>query len=220
MAYPDPRHATPDNAPQLPRWVIVLILTCCVIEIAIMAADILGWPQARRVTFVLGGFWSGLMWEGPGGIYPGQGIVMFATYGLIHAGLLHLAMNMISLGAVARELWRLMDARQIAMIYVASQIAAALLFGWMQPLAGPMVGASGAVFGLAGALVSYGGLWRWRSGRAMRPVLNAVAIIVGLNFGLTLLMPGIAWEAHLGGAAAGLLIGAVLGILRQPQRRH
>ena len=70
------------------------------------------------------------------------------------------------------------------------------------------------MFGLAGALVGYATIWRLRTERPMRPVLRAVALVLGLNVALTLLMPQIAWQAHLGGAVAGLLIGLIAAHLR------
>lgn len=197
-----------ENAPQFPRWVSAIILLCCLAEALLLLADTLGWSQARNGAVLYGAFWSVLM-HGGLGVFPGQGAAMFVTYGFLHAGLLHLGMNMISLAAVARELWRLMPARLMALSYAASQVAAAATYGWMDPAGGPMIGASGAVFGLAGALFGYGGIWRFRTGRSMRPVWRAVAVVLGLNVALTLMMPQIAWQAHLGGAVAGLLVGLV-----------
>lgn len=207
-----------DSAPQFPRWVGAVILTCCLVEGLLMLAGLLGWDQARNEAVLYGAFWSVLMSEGIG-VFPGQGATMFVSYGFLHAGLLHLGMNMISLAAVARELWRLMPGRLMALAYAASQIAGAAVYGWMQPEGGPMVGASGAVFGLAGALLGYGGIWRFRSGRSMRPVWRAVAMVLGLNVALTLLMPQIAWQAHLGGAAAGMAVGLIAAGLRGAGRR-
>lgn len=189
----------------LPWWVRLLILTCCVIEIGLLAATYFGYPIARNAVFMLGAFWSPVMWQGSG-LYPGQPLVMFATYGLLHAGLVHLAMNMISLVAVARELNRMIGPARMALIYIASQIAGAGLFAVMQPHAGPMIGASGAVFGVAGALVVQTALTLRRRHRSTAPLVRAVAMLVGLNVALTVLMPSIAWEAHLGGAATGALL--------------
>lgn len=205
--------AMPRESAQIPRWVGGIILLCILVEASLLLAEILGWTQARNDALLYGSFWSVLM-HGGEGMFPGQGVAMFVTYGFLHGGLMHLAMNMISLGAVARELWRLMPGWVMALAYALSQVAAAAVYGWMQPLGGPMVGASGAVFGLAGALVGHGAVWRLRSGRSLRPVWRAVAVVLGLNVALTLLMPQIAWQAHMGGAAAGLALGLVSGLMR------
>lgn len=200
---------------QLPPWVSGLILLCCGIELLIVLLQLTGWPEARGIATVYGGFWSRLFHDlGP--VYPGQQVVMFGSYGLLHGGLLHLGMNMISLAVVARELARLMAPGVMLLIYLISQIAAAGLFALMAPAAGPMVGASGAVFGLAGALVGVVALHRSRRGQPMAPLWRAVANIVVLNLGLTLLVPAIAWQAHLGGALAGLALGLWIGSRAQP----
>lgn len=209
--------AMPDRQPQFPRWVAGIIGLCCLAEALLLLGGLLGW-DLRRQALLYGSFWSVLM-HGGIGVFPGQGVAMFVSYGFLHAGLLHLGMNMISLAAVARELWRLLPGGLMALAYAASQIAAAAVYGWMQPMGGPMIGASGAVFGLAGALLGYGGIWRFRSGRSMRPVWRAVAMVLGLNVALTLLMPQIAWQAHLGGAAAGMAVGLIAAGLRGAGRR-
>lgn len=203
--------------PPLPRWTKVLILACCVIEIGLQVATLAGYPLAAKVAFMLGGFWSPIIFQGHG-VYPGQPLLMFLTYGLLHAGLLHLAMNMISLAAVARELARFVSAKQMALIYLLSQIGAAALFALMSPAGGPMVGASGAIFGLAGALIGQAIRWRRGRGLPMQPVWKAVLVIGGLNIALTLAMPSIAWQAHLGGTLTGFAMGFFLPLTRDRDR--
>nr|WP_111301523.1 rhomboid family intramembrane serine protease [Paracoccus saliphilus] len=198
----------------LPGWVRGLIVLCCLIEGLLLLAGLLGYPIARQAGFMLGGFWSPLFLDGPG-LYPGQGITMFLTYGLLHGGLLHLAMNMISLAAVARELTVMVGAARMAVIYVASQVGGAMVFAAMEPQAGPMVGASGAVFGLAAALVGHATVTLRRRQRSTAPLVRAVGLILALNVALTLLLPSIAWEAHLGGAATGLVLGLLFAFRRR-----
>ncbi|WP_405401956.1 rhomboid family intramembrane serine protease [Paracoccus sp. Ld10] len=196
----------------LPLWLRVVIVTCCVIEAVCFAAPMLGIGSARTASVMLGGFWAPLVGGGVG-LYPGQGIAMFLTYGLLHSGLLHLAMNMISLAAVGRELVRMIGSARMAATYLVSQIAAAAVFAAMEPGAGPMVGASGAVFGLAGALVGYAAITLRRRRRSMSPLVRSVGLILGLNVALTLLMPSIAWQAHLGGGVAGLVLGVAFALI-------
>lgn len=195
---------------QLPGWVTALIVICCVIELGIELLWLTGFGNARPVAMIYGAFWSGLLGDVQPA-YAGQPILMFLTYGLLHGGLIHLAMNMVSLVVVARPLATMISPLQMGAIYLVSQIAAAALFGVMSPDAGPMVGASGAIFGVAAALIAIVALRRSRRGQPMRPLWQAVANIVLLNLGLTFLVPGIAWQAHLGGAAAGLVMGLMMG---------
>lgn len=199
--------------PSLPYWMIALILVCCVVEAGLWLAPMLGHGGARVAVNLVGGFWSPLLWRG-GGLYPGQPVLMFLTYGLLHGGLAHLAMNMFSLAAVGRELARFLRPLPMFVVYLVSQIAAGLLFALMSPSPGPMVGASGAIFGLAGALIGQAIKWRRGRGMSMRPIWRAVLIIGGLNIALTLLVPQIAWQAHLGGIIAGLAMGLLLPLKR------
>ena len=196
--------------PRMALWVVVLIVLCCVIEAAFWLAPAFGWGGLRQAADFLGGFWSPVLWGGHG-IYPLQPVVMFFTYGLLHSGLAHLGMNMLSLVAIARELTWMIGARRMFVVYAVTQIAAALVFAIMAPAAGPMIGASGAIFGLAGALIGHAAVSGWRRNRPLGQLWRGVALIVGLNVALTVLLPSIAWEAHLGGAVAGLLMGAFTG---------
>lgn len=196
----------------LPLWLRTVIIACCMIEAFCFAAPMLGLGSARTASVMLGGFWAPLVGDGVG-LYPGQGVAMFLTYGLLHSGPLHLAMNMISLATVGRELVRMIGSARMALTYLLSQIAAGMVFAWMEPDAGPMVGASGAVFGLAGALVGYAAITLRRRHRPMSPLVRAVALILGLNVALTLLMPSIAWQAHLGGGVAGLVLGLIFALI-------
>lgn len=237
MARPNPPAA--GVRPRLPRWVLVVAVLCCAIEALLSLTDLLG----SRITFAVSqqpgilshftrqrigipvrqvvdglfGFWSAQVhaWRG---LYPGQPAVMFATYGFLHAGPIHLGMNMLSLVAIARELNRLIGAGRMALVYAVSQIAAALLFAVMTPQGGPMIGASGAIFGLAGALIGFAAVTGWRRNRPLGQLWRGVALMVVLNVALTVLMPSIAWEAHLGGAAAGLAMGAAMAMGRRRPR--
>lgn len=222
----------------IPRWVLGIIVLCCLFEAALTLCDLVGlrftiyvtqqqgfFPfftsqrlgiPVRQVVNGLFGFWSeqAHAWRG---LYPGQPALMFLTYGLLHGGLLHLGMNMLSLAALARELGPLIGNLRMAVIYLVSQLAAAAMFALMAPTSGPMVGASGAIFGLAGALVGFAAVTGWRRRRPLGPLWKGVALMMVLNVALTVLMPSIAWEAHLGGTLAGLVMGAVIAMTRTPR---
>lgn len=214
-AQSDPFLAARDGLqPRLPLWVKVVIILCCAIQAVFMIADLLGHPILRQAALVFGGFWSPVLWAGHG-VFPGHILTIFVTYGFLHAGLLHLGMNMLSLVALARELNRLVGARAMAAVYAVTQVAAALLFAVMTPNGGPMIGASGAIFGLAGALIGFAAVTGWRRRRPLGQLWRGVALMVVLNVALTVLMPSIAWEAHLGGILAGLVMGAVLAVTRR-----
>ena len=122
------------------------------------------------------------------------------TSGFMHASLIHIGLNMLSLWFVGRVLEPGIGRRNFLAIYFASLFAGsfgALLF---QPRI-PTLGASTAIFGIFGALIVVANARRipiWQSG--LMPVLI-------LNFVFTLTYPGISIGGHLGGLVSGLLCG-------------
>jgi rhomboid protease GluP len=133
----------------------------------------------------------------------------------LHGGILHLALNgwaLYQLGGLF-EIW-LGSVRLLAVYFlsgIAGSIASVL---WTE---GPSVGASGAIFGLLGALIAFllrrhQGLTPGAKSLLMQLVMWAV---INVFFGFS--TPGIDNAAHLGGCAAGLLLGLVLRERRRYQ---
>lgn len=121
----------------------------------------------------------------------------------LHAGITHLLFNMWALYVLGVELERRIGGLPFAALYLAAAVsggAAYQLFGGQAPV----VGASGAVFGLFGSwLVA---AWRARDSAAGRAGLSQMLTLLAINMALPLFIPGIAWQAHLGGFAAGLVV--------------
>ena len=125
----------------------------------------------------------------------------------IHFGVLHLAFNMwclLSLGNIAE---RLFGNGRFLLIYLLSGLggsAASLL--WHPDVVS--AGASGAVFGMAGALATFIYFARIHlPERAARDLLTSIVIFIAFNLAFGFTVPGIDNAGHLGG----LLIGAILG---------
>lgn len=200
---------------QLPMLLLFLVLPS-VIELVLTAADH-GWLATQRLrttAYQNGAFWTGLLgnWR-PN--YPGQPVTMFLTYSFLHAGLWHLTGNMMALIVLMQMTAGALRGWRLSAVYVVSAVGGALGFALLGAALNPMVGASGALFGLAGA-------WRWLewrqiegAGRRALTVLRDVVIMVALNALMWLAQDrALAWEAHLGGFAAGVAAMAAL-----PRRR-
>jgi rhomboid protease GluP len=129
----------------------------------------------------------------------------------IHAGLLHIAMNMFGLISGGRLVERLFGRAGFAAIYFISGLVGSLAAA-LQPGAVVSVGASGAIFGMLGAGVAYYLLHRERmdpsTGKEARGLL--VFIAYNLLYGFT--QTGIDMYAHIGGLLAGFACGLALEV--------
>ena len=132
--------------------------------------------------------------------------------GFLHAGVLHIAMNMLFLYFIGRILEPGIGRTNFIVIYLVSLLAGsfgALLF---QP-GYPTVGASGACFGLLGALIVVARDRRipiWESGLGGTLLINAV---------FTLAIRGISVGGHLGGLVGGAICGYIVVQLAERRRR-
>lgn len=140
-----------------------------------------------------------------------------------HGGILHIAMNMVALLAISPPLVARLGTPPAAWLrylalFVASGLAGALAYLAVNPHGTmPMLGASGAIYGLLGALLRLGpldGTLVPLRSRAMAVVLKDFVtdnILLIVLFSVPALLAGtgggLAWEAHVGGFAFGLLVG-------------
>jgi membrane associated rhomboid family serine protease len=192
---------------------ITILVVCIVIELMLQLSDhgIIDLPRLRSLTYTYGGFWPGLLVDWTPN-FPGQSITMFFTYGFLHGGLVHLVVNMITLLSLGAAVCIRGGAKRYVLIYVASILGGAAVFGLLAPSLRPMVGASGALFGLVGALTAWDAMERRALRLSMRPVIRVIGILVLLNVVLWWAMDGLlAWQTHLGGFLAGAAMAAYLG---------
>jgi membrane associated rhomboid family serine protease len=143
---------------------------------------------------------------------PGGGLIGVAvgqywrlvTAMFLHAGILHIAFNAYALwifGTVVEQ--ELGTMRFLLIYFVTGLVAGAASFAFGPDAVG--VGASGAIFGIFGAFVTYNYRRRHLALAAAR--LRAAVTLVVLNMVLALSIPGIDWRAHVGGFFAGLFAG-------------
>lgn len=189
--------------------VLVLFLACLLPEIVLSGADYGLWgdPGWRLWAFQHGGFWTGLLgnWR-PN--YAAQPWLMFLTYGFLHGGLVHFGVNMLTLFSLAPPLVDRMGQGRFLLLYMASMIGGGLGFALLSQSPQPMVGASGALFGLAGAVMALSWQYLRARGESLRPVIRSLLWLAVLNAVLWWAMSGmLAWETHLGGFVVGWVMG-------------
>ncbi|MBZ5646428.1 MAG: rhomboid family intramembrane serine protease [Acidobacteriia bacterium] len=130
----------------------------------------------------------------------------------VHAGLLHILFNMWCLWSLGMFVERYLDRATFAAAYLLAGIGGAVASVWWHPLV-VGVGASGAIFGAAGMLVTI-----LRSGQLALPAeylkrhSKSIVAFIGYNLFFGFISPHIDNSAHLGGLATGLLLGALLPI--------
>ena len=128
------------------------------------------------------------------------------TVALTHAGLLHLGFNMYSLMVLGNPLEAAFGTRKLLVVFFVSLLTGSLASSYFASISSYSVGASGAIFGLFGALAIVG----QRIGADIR----SIVVIIGINFFIGFVMGGVDWRAHLGG-----LIGGVVAATLVMQRR-
>ncbi len=182
----------------------LLIVVCSGIELVLLAADagLIGHRGWRMLGLQNGAFWAGLLrdWQ-PN--YPAQPWAMFCTYAFLHAGFVHLLGNMLALFWIAPTLIRKLGQRRFALLWLVSALGGAMGFALLSNTPAPMVGASGAIFGLLGGIVAIDYLNRGRLGA----VFGMTALLAVLNLVMLVAERGaMAWETHLGGYLTGILV--------------
>lgn len=129
------------------------------------------------------------------------------SYVFLHGDGVHLMFNMMALLWLGSYLEKMLGGERVLFAFTMGAMAGALGHAGLSP--GPVVGASGGVFAFFGLLAAVAILGRGQIPRWMLPRPGFWVINVSLSVALPLLFPQISWIAHLGGAAAGFLVGAL-----------
>lgn len=125
------------------------------------------------------------------------------TATFLHGSIMHVLFNMWALWLFGPVLERRFGTSAFATLYVASGLTGSAAYYLLGGLA-PAVGASGAIFGLFGAL--FAASYRQRHTVAGRAVFGQLGVLLAINLALPFLVPNIAWQAHVGGLVAGAAI--------------
>lgn len=177
---------------------------------ALIAVNVVVWGAGVLVAMAngsLNGLFSGNVFLGIGAlaappVAAGQWWRIL-TSAFLHSGALHLGMNMVSLFVLGPFLERALGWLRYAAVYLAALVAGSLGALILSP--GTLtLGASGAIFGLLGAIII-----GQRIGGVSSRASGLIPLLV-LNLAFTFLVPGISIGAHLGGLAGGLIAGLLV----------
>ena len=127
----------------------------------------------------------------------------------LHIGIIHLFMNMYSLAILGRQTESFYGHIKMLTIFIYSGIIGSLLSVILMDSSVISAGASGAIFGLMGALLYFAINQRTYMAEALKKQILPVLI---LNLIFTFTLPSINMYAHIGGLIGGLLASNALGI--------
>jgi len=133
------------------------------------------------------------------------------TVSLVHSGIWHLGLNMLALWMIGRSLEPLLGRWRFLTLYVLSALGGSVAVTLLS-FTTPVVGASGAIFGLFGALLVIG--------RHIGANIAGIAIVLGINLVIGFI-PGfnVSWQAHVGGLVVGLLVALIFTRTRAIRQR-
>ncbi len=203
--------ATRDAILPTPHQSIVVTPTLIGISVAVYIAMVL-----RHVSPTHPSSEQLLAWGANFGplVLGGQWWRLFTSV-FLHIGLTHLALNMWclwNLGVLAERLW---GRGSLLAVYLASGLAGAIAGVAWHPFVAS-AGASGAIFGVAGALILFLQFSELPiSRKASKATLASLLLFAGYNLAFGWLEPSMDNAAHVGGFVAGLLLGFLLAQRRR-----
>jgi rhomboid protease GluP len=131
------------------------------------------------------------------------------TGGFMHAGIPHIGLNMVALYQLGSFVETMLGGWRMLVVYALSLLGGGLAVVYFSP-DDPTVGASGAIFGLFGALFAIG----VRLGKPGRALISQTFPVLLLNLVFTFAVPQISKAGHLGGLATGFVAGLVIFAMR------
>lgn len=178
-----------------PRVTIAIIAICVILFLS--SGGSIGLSQTNG-----GWMFTHLALAGPF-IHLDHEYYRLVTSGFLHSGIFHIGFNMYLLWILGQQLERVFGSTRFATLYLT-----ALLWGsfgaLVQTTDSWIVGASGAVFGLMGALV----VVQWR--RGFEAFGGGLGGLIAINLVLSFVIPNVAFGGHIGGLIGGALAGLAI----------
>lgn len=123
------------------------------------------------------------------------------TSAFTHVSLWHIGFNMVALWVLGPQLEMVLGRTRFLAVYLLSALSGSALVYWLSSVHTPTIGASGALFGLMGALLVVA--------HKVHGNVSQLMMWIGLNFLITVVGRSfISWQGHLGGFLGGLLLAA------------
>lgn len=198
----------------IPPFIKFMVLSILIIHIIgeFLPADI-----HQKITYMLG-FVPAIYLHDQ--IWLGQYIITPFSHVFLHGGWLHLCMNIFTMMAFGAGLERALGSRKTALLFFATAALGAathFIFEMNSPIV--MIGASGGISGLFGAMI----VVMRHAGMINHNIIPIVAIWIGISLLFAVITPpgfegSIAWATHIGGFLAGLFLIKPIYRLKLPPR--
>ena len=120
---------------------------------------------------------------------------LLITAGFLHGSIIHLLFNVYILWVLGSQLESIVGKIKFIVIYFASLLGGSIASYLFSPIGSYSIGASGAIFGLMGAMLVVG--------RKRNLDISQITTLVVINVVIGFVLSGIDWRAHLGGLAVG-----------------
>jgi membrane associated rhomboid family serine protease len=127
-----------------------------------------------------------------------------------HVDPLHLGFNMLALYFLGPMLENVLGRARFLALYLVSGLAGSAAVMLLSSANGPTLGASGAIFGLMGALAVIA--------LKVRGQVQSILMWIGLNLVFTFTVGGISWQGHIGGLVGGAVLGAAMAYAPREHR--
>lgn len=151
--------------------------------------------------FLTGGIVTQAFWYNPQNTFTEPWRMVTAIFVHSPGSIFHILFNGYSLYILGTLVERLIGPARFVMLFFLAGFGGSVAVLWLSPFT-TVVGASGAIFGLFGALFviqrSFGG------------ANVQLMIVLALNLVLSFVVPGISWQAHVGGLLVGVGVAAIL----------
>jgi len=145
---------------------------------------------------------------GPMTVLDGEWWRLFTAM-FLHGGMTHLLMNMFSLYLIGRGVEQYFNTTSYLSIYLFSGLLGGLASLYMHP-ASVGVGASGAIFGIFGAMGGFFIAHRDKIEAHTKAFMKEFAIIIGINLVIGFSIPSVDVSAHIGGLIVGFIGGYIV----------
>lgn len=138
-----------------------------------------------------------------------NGLFRLITSIFLHGGIMHLLFNMYALYIIGPQIESFFGKTKYLLIYLGGGIIGNLLSMLFQANNVVSIGASGAIFGLLGALVYFGYHYRVYLGSVIK---SQIIPLIILNLAIGFMIPGIDIFSHFGGLIGGFLVTKAVGV--------